>query len=194
MGGSDETGDIEIIDGILDGRTEDFEILLDRYRGYVFKIVSGLVPFEMVQDLAHEVFIEIYRSLSKFDVRTSFKKWLAAIATHMYAGHRILLKEAVDTMETVQTLGKPMAYMPPGAKPGMQYALGNWCERWRADGQCTLVSGPKAFGTFPWIDRLSGLYGIFFLRDRFPRVEEHLVRARAAVMGNGDYSVSPPLE
>ncbi len=102
----------------------------------------------------------------------------------MFDGHRILSAEAVETMETAQTLGMPMAYMPPGADPGMQYALGNWCERWGADGRCSLVSSPGALGTYPWIDRQSGMYGIFFLRDRFTRVAKHLLKARSAITGD----------
>lgn len=100
----------------------------------------------------------------------------------MIAGNRVLSTGAVEAMETVQTLGKPMAYLPPGARPGMQYALGNWCERWTDGGECTLVSSPGAFGTYPWIDRQSGVYGIFFLHDRLPRVVEHLLKARSAII------------
>ena len=85
-------------------------------------------------------------------------------------------------METVQTLGKPMAWMPPGAPAGWQYALGNWCEAWKPDGSCTMVSSPGAFGTFPWIDRQSGLYGIFFVRYRLPRISKKLRAAREAII------------
>jgi CubicO group peptidase (beta-lactamase class C family) len=98
-------------------------------------------------------------------------------------GKRILSASAVEAMETVQTLGLPMAYKPPGAgHGGPQYALGNWCERWSADRRCTLVSSPGAFGTYPWIDRQSGLYGIFFTRTRLPRIVDDLVRARTAIL------------
>jgi len=100
---------------------------------------------------------------------------------------RILSTQAIDTMETVQTLGKPMAYSPPGAANGVklvgaQYALGNWCETWDAKHQCMLVSSPGAFGTFPWIDRKSGLYGIFFTRVRLPKVVVNFAAARKAII------------
>lgn len=101
-----------------------------------------------------------------------------------FAGRRILSPAAVEALETVQTLGKPLAYLPRGVRPGMQYALGNWCEQWDPAGRCTLVSSPGAFGTYPWIDRQSGLYGIFFLRDRLPRVVDALLNARAAIIAN----------
>jgi CubicO group peptidase (beta-lactamase class C family) len=98
-------------------------------------------------------------------------------------GKRILSAGAVDAMETVQTLGLRMAYTSPGAEHrDLQYALGNWCERWSADRRCTLVSSPGAFGTYPWIDRQSGLYGIFFTRVRLPRIVDDLVRAREAIL------------
>lgn len=98
-------------------------------------------------------------------------------------GRRVLSANAVDAMETAQTLGLPMAYIPPGATRGQaQYALGNWCERWSADRRCMLVSSPGAFGAFPWIDRQSGLYGIFFTRVRLTRVVDDFVRARAALI------------
>jgi len=102
-------------------------------------------------------------------------------------GRRILSAQAVDAMETVQTLGKSMAYVPRGAKGGMrsrnvQYALGNWCETWDAAHRCMLVSSPGAFGTFPWIDRRSGLYGIFFTRDLLPAIVDNFTRARQAII------------
>jgi CubicO group peptidase (beta-lactamase class C family) len=103
-------------------------------------------------------------------------------------GHRILSPGAVDAMETVQTLGKPMAYLPPGMASGakngqqLQYALGNWCEKWDANLRCTLVSSAGAFGTYPWVDRQSGLYGIFFTRERLTNVAANYLRARAAIL------------
>jgi CubicO group peptidase (beta-lactamase class C family) len=98
---------------------------------------------------------------------------------------RILSARAVDEMEALQTLGKPMAYVPPGARSrgDAQYALGNWCETWDTEHRCTLVSSPGAFGSFPWIDRQSGLYGIFFTRDRATHVADDFIRARRIIIG-----------
>lgn len=112
-----------------------------------------------------------------------YLRFLTLLAQHgEYEGRRILSSSAIDAMETVETLGKPLAYVPPGATQGAQYALGNWCEAWTADRRCTRVSSPGAFGTFPWIDRASGVYGIFFLRDRLPNVVDRLVDARRSIL------------
>ena len=102
-----------------------------------------------------------------------------------FGGRRIISKRAVDLMENVQTLGKPMAYVPPGVTGDLQYALGNWCATWTADGQCTLAMSPGAFGTFPWIDWRSGVYGIIFMRGRLPRVSDHLRKAMQAAIASG---------
>ncbi|MEW9623036.1 serine hydrolase domain-containing protein [Rhodanobacter geophilus] len=115
-----------------------------------------------------------------------YMHFLTMLAQHgRFDGHRILSAQAVDTMETVQTLGRPMAYLPPGMqghdRGQVQYALGNWCETW-SDDRCLLVSSPGATGTFPWIDRRSGLYGIFFVRGRLPRVINYFTSARAVII------------
>ncbi|HEX3487166.1 MAG TPA: serine hydrolase domain-containing protein [Micropepsaceae bacterium] len=112
-----------------------------------------------------------------------YMRFLGMLADHgRFAGRQILSTKAVDAMETIQTLGKPLAYVPPGAMGNAQYALGNWCERWTAGGHCTLVSSPGAFGTFPWIDWQTGTYGIFFMRDRLPGAVANFARARRAII------------
>jgi CubicO group peptidase (beta-lactamase class C family) len=97
----------------------------------------------------------------------------------LYQGRRILSAHAVDEMEQAQTRGLPMMFEPQGgAEQGLQYALGNWCGDVAKNGDCTLVASPGALGTYPWIDRTNGLYGIFFMRRRMPLVEKDIQAAR----------------
>jgi len=101
----------------------------------------------------------------------------------VYNGRRILSTQAVETMETNQTLGARMGYVPPGAAGrNAQYALANWCDAWTASGRCTRVSSPGAFGATPWIDRDSGLYGIFFIKSRDPDVAAPFLKAEAMII------------
>ncbi len=126
MGGFDETEDREVIRSILDGRPDDFEVLVERYSRYVFKIVSGIVPQDMVQELAHEVFVESYRSHPKFGGRIPFRKWLAGIATHLcYDYWRVRYRNKEVPMSTLvaehrQWVEGLMAARSRGAFEGME--------------------------------------------------------------------------
>jgi len=113
-----------------------------------------------------------------------YMRFLTMLAHNgVYNGKRILSAYAVDEMETNQTLGLPMGYVPPGASGrGAQYALANWCDAWDASKRCTRVSSPGAFGTTPWIDRDSGLYGIFFIKSRDPDVAAPFLKAEAMII------------
>ncbi len=104
-----------------------------------------------------------------------------------YAGKRILSEAAVESMETVQTFGVRRGYIPRWAKESAEYGLGNWCETWEPSGRGLIVSCPGLFGSYPWLDRSSGLYGIFFLKgpallskSPFFRIRAKIIRAFAA--------------
>lgn len=99
-----------------------------------------------------------------------------------YNGRQILSPGAVEAMETAQTIGLERGYLPPAVSGNAQYALGNWCETWSDDKRCILVSSPGAFGTLPFIDRKSGVYGIFFVKDFGVRIGPRLREARKAVL------------
>lgn len=111
-----------------------------------------------------------------------YMKFLTMIAAGGRNGdHQILSKQAVRAMETVETLGMKKGYMPPSVVPGVEYALGNWCESWTAEKECTQVSSPGAFGTIPWIDRTRGFYGIIFAKAPLVRNRQALRAIRQAM-------------
>jgi CubicO group peptidase (beta-lactamase class C family) len=115
-----------------------------------------------------------------------YTKFLAMLAADgLSQGHRVLSSQAVATMETAQTRGLPKAFMPPGgASAHVEYALGNWCESIEPDGTCRIAASPGALGTYPWIDRKNGLYGVFFMRRRLPLVEKDIQQARRIIEQN----------
>ncbi|MBF0557393.1 MAG: RNA polymerase sigma factor [Nitrospirae bacterium] len=73
--------DSDIIKRILNGDTDDFEIILKRYQAYVFSIVSKHLPPETVEEGAHEIFIRIYKALSSYRNESPLKYWISKIAT-----------------------------------------------------------------------------------------------------------------
>jgi CubicO group peptidase (beta-lactamase class C family) len=115
-----------------------------------------------------------------------YGKFLTMLAGNgVYQEHRVLSAQSVAMMETVQTRGLQKHFVPRGGegagRADLQYALGNWCEVIDTDGSCSVASSPGALGTYPWIDRKNGLYGIFFMRRRLPLVEKDIQEARRII-------------
>ena len=72
--------DTSVIQNILRGNINSFEILIDRYQDYVARIVRNHVPRDEAPEVAHDTFVHAYQSLGGFQGTGSFKNWLAKIA------------------------------------------------------------------------------------------------------------------
>ena len=72
--------DEEVIRRVVAGEVDLFEELLLRYQEHVGRIVAGHVPQEMVEEVAHDVFVRAYTSLPTYSFRTPFSHWLSTIA------------------------------------------------------------------------------------------------------------------
>lgn len=77
---TDETSDLEVVSKVLRGDTEAFSLLVERYESYVFRVVQRHVPYERVEEVSQEAFVQAYRSLATFKGESSFKTWLAKVA------------------------------------------------------------------------------------------------------------------
>ncbi|ASD26239.1 serine hydrolase domain-containing protein [Brevundimonas diminuta] len=112
-----------------------------------------------------------------------YGRFLGLIANDgVMQGRRLLSSGAIAALTSAATLDTRMAFTPPGlGETPVQYALGAWCEAHDADGRCTTLSSPGARGAYPWIDRDTGLYGVFLMTSRLPRVQPHIQRTRDAV-------------
>ncbi len=71
--------DSDIIHRIIGGDINAFEIILEKYKKYVFTIVQRRIPEAYVEDTVQDVFIRIYKALPGFDNRSSFKHWMTSI-------------------------------------------------------------------------------------------------------------------
>jgi RNA polymerase sigma-70 factor (ECF subfamily) len=77
---SSKPSDREIIQRIIDGDTNAFAYILTRYKDYVMGIVSRHVPYDQVEETAHDAFIRAYQSLATFRGEDNFRPWLSSIA------------------------------------------------------------------------------------------------------------------
>jgi len=71
--------DSDIIRRIIDGDVNSFEYLLKKYQDHVLRIVTKHIPYNEVEETAHNVFVRAYQALPGFKEQGSFKQWLSAI-------------------------------------------------------------------------------------------------------------------
>ena len=78
--------DIEVIQQIVAGNTELYEILIRRYNSFLYRIGKTYrFNHEDTEDLMQETYISAYCSLAKFENRSSFKTWFTRIMlNHCY--------------------------------------------------------------------------------------------------------------
>ena len=79
-GGPAILDEADIIEKILSGDINSFEILLQTYSHVVANIVRRHVPEDQVEDVAQEVFIKAFKSLAGLKNRNGFRPWVSSIA------------------------------------------------------------------------------------------------------------------
>jgi RNA polymerase sigma factor (sigma-70 family) len=74
--------EIELIQGLRNGDESAFKYLVDNYKDRVFNTAIGIVQnAEDAEDVAQEVFIQVYRSIHSFKGESKLSTWLYRIAT-----------------------------------------------------------------------------------------------------------------
>ncbi len=74
-----------IIRRCQDGDHQAFNLLVQRYQKLVYNFIYRLAPnWRDVDDLAQEVFIRVYKSISMLKEAKQFKSWLHRIVINLY--------------------------------------------------------------------------------------------------------------
>lgn len=80
MNSFDQYTDLEIIQKIIAGEVELFEIIIRRYNPFLYKVGRSYnYGHEDTQDLMQDTYIDTYTNLVKFENRSSFKTWIIKI-------------------------------------------------------------------------------------------------------------------
>lgn len=78
-----QSSDAEIIKRCIDGDTEAFSVIVERYKKKVYGIAYGISNnCGYAEEISQEVFIRVFRSLSRFRGRSTFSTWLYRIAVN----------------------------------------------------------------------------------------------------------------
>lgn len=101
--------DLQIIENILDGEIAQFEILIRRNNPFLYKIGRSYnYNHEDTQDLMQETYIDAYKSLSKFENRSSFKTWIIKIMLNQCFRKKQKLSFKNEIAREINENSKPM--------------------------------------------------------------------------------------
>lgn len=79
----------EVINRVLSGEHRAYGELYDRTIQDVYKNVHFLIDNSSdVEDLVQDIYVQVYKSLGKFDCHKSFKPWLIGIAIKQVQAYR----------------------------------------------------------------------------------------------------------
>ncbi|OSZ81007.1 RNA polymerase subunit sigma-70 [Chitinophagaceae bacterium IBVUCB2] len=74
--------EIELIQGLRNGDEAAFKFLVDNYQDRVFNTAIGIVQnAEDAEDVAQEVFIQVFRSIHSFKAESKLSTWMYRITT-----------------------------------------------------------------------------------------------------------------
>lgn len=78
-----ELSDYEAVLSCLKGNTNDFAILVDRYKNLVYSVLSRMTNnTDEYADIAQEIFIKVYKNLDKYRPDYHFSTWIIRITTN----------------------------------------------------------------------------------------------------------------
>ncbi len=79
-----EPSDEEIVERVVLGDQAAYRILVERHKNYVYTLIYRMVPQrESAEDLAQEVFLRMYRNLSRFRGESKFTTWMYRITVRI---------------------------------------------------------------------------------------------------------------
>jgi RNA polymerase sigma-70 factor, ECF subfamily len=74
----------ELVQRIVDGRRDEFQVLVHRYQGRIYSVAYRLLGnAEEAEDCAQEAFLKAYRNLGRFHGRSGFYTWLYRITVNL---------------------------------------------------------------------------------------------------------------
>jgi RNA polymerase sigma-70 factor (ECF subfamily) len=79
-----ELDDRSLVQACLDGRTEAFDLIVERHRRHVYRLCRRFVNrHEDAADLSQDVFLRAYRGLRRFRADASLSTWLYRIGVNV---------------------------------------------------------------------------------------------------------------
>jgi RNA polymerase sigma-70 factor (ECF subfamily) len=107
--------DAFLVDAIKSGDRTSFVRLVTKYRESVIRICRGYVgSHEDAEDLAQEVFVELFRSISKFRGDSRFSTWLYRLAVNKSLNFLRYHKKRFRVYRSSESTGEESLLNSPG--------------------------------------------------------------------------------
>ena len=76
--------DVDVINNVLQGKTDHFGILMNKYHNEIFSFTFNMVGnYDDTEDLIQDIFIKVYNNLKKYNPqKASFRTWLYRISSN----------------------------------------------------------------------------------------------------------------
>lgn len=76
--------DDEIIQSVKEGRTQNFEILIDRYKKKIINFINKMIyDYDEAQNIAQDVFLKVYETLKRYKMEDNFSAFIFTIAKNL---------------------------------------------------------------------------------------------------------------
>ncbi|HBR55879.1 MAG TPA: hypothetical protein DEA22_00130 [Blastocatellia bacterium] len=135
--------DIELVSNAIRGHESDFEELVRRYQrqitGYLFRMLGD---YDASLDVAQEVFIKVYNSLSKFSSEYKFSTWLYRIAHNAAVDH--LRRNSICT-QSIETENADGTYQLQLESPSPSPEKDRERSEWRTEIDIVVRRLPSAY-------------------------------------------------
>lgn len=166
--------DAELVRAVLQGRTQSFAVLVERYQGLVYHVLlSRLGQHEDAEDLSQETFLKAFRRLDELEEPAKFGPWLRRIAENL----------ACSALRHRQAAAGALAWRPwpaTGEDPERLFAAQEEHDLvWEAVEGLSLEC--REVVLLFYLEEYSQEQVAFFLDVSVPTVKVRLQRARAAL-------------
>lgn len=96
--------DDEIIRSVKNGRTQDFEILIDRYRTRIVNFIFRMImDYDEAMNISQDVFFKIFKKINGFREQDNFQAFIFTIAKNMTLNY---LKKSRRTVSFSSLFGR----------------------------------------------------------------------------------------
>ena len=117
--------DVVVLDRVIGGDKDAFQIIYERYHDKVFAIARGiLIDVDEAHDTVQEIFTLVFRHCRRFDRRSKFSTWVYRVAVNRSTqqARRSKFKRLWVPMADGFDRAEPTPHSPPG-DPKIERAL-----------------------------------------------------------------------